>query len=572
MIQFERVLMTLVVRQYVHTTGPWIKIIDALHCRGSAQLHAAAQMRQLIEQLPHRGGAVPHGELVQTVQPVLQGLLMDFAQRTERLIHAALLPVVPQLQWLLPAQRPYPAHASMPLTLRASEAVAAPYFALPIYGAASELPAAELLLALIEKSLGSRTVKLYGHGNGYGCNEFIATHCIEIGEFTALLTQWRDLYVRHEGIVTQQKAVIQKQRKRRVAEKQQQQQQRRTAAAAAVAEGGGGGLSRQSSKLSFSTISSTNSLASAPSVWADVADASLTVEGIAIDTQNAADAAAEDDFDEAAADAAAEVTSVVSGATGNSTTTLAAATLYVLRKVNELLGIDVTCGTEECVQRYTRWLLSTKMMYQVTKPADHAFTAAQTFYRYIDPWEVKVLYDFTLHGERTRLGRNVYGSSSSMSAANVFSSPSRPGQQQQQQQPLSGSGGAAGGMRSVDSMLSLKDVSVNNSDSRSNLAAMMDAAHVTWHGSFTATVASIAKMQRYSSARGRRFLRRIEYEAEAAARQGASPAMQQLHLHEARQIFADWINIRAHEFVTLWDFLRFVLVLCEVSDCFCFER
>jgi len=63
---------------------------------------------------------------------------------------------------------------------------------------------------------------------------------------------------------------------------------------------------------------------------------------------------------------------------------------------------------KDCADLYISWLSGLKVITQVVKPPEHAFALPQTYYTYVDPWQVRVLLHFSLLDEKTKLGRNVY--------------------------------------------------------------------------------------------------------------------------------------------------------------------
>ena len=326
--------------------------------------------------------------------------LEAFVQRSEQVVHAALLPSLPSQQWLLPAQAPYPEHANMPLTPTAAAAMSPIYFRLPLYGSVDDLPLAERLLALVERALGPRAVRLPGHGHGYGGNEYLATHCFEMNDFTVLLTRWRDLFVQHESIVTQQRAAMR-------AQAQAQQVQARARQALSLAQplstrslqstlqqqqqqGQQGDVEGNSS----ATAAVLNvSVSSVDSVDGSVAPDDSSFRSVEGEPPEGGDSGGSEGWgDEALTmpyDDDVIETPVVSTHTANSSSTLSQGTYQLLQRINQLLQIDITCATKDCVQYYISWFYSHKMIYQITKPADHAFSSSHTFFRYIDPWEVR---------------------------------------------------------------------------------------------------------------------------------------------------------------------------------------
>eukprot|EP01034_Spumella_vulgaris_P032932 gene32932-40651_t len=77
--------------------------------------------------------------------------------------------------------------------------------------------------------------------------------------------------------------------------------------------------------------------------------------------------------------------------------------------------------SSEYTQKILNWLFSLNMLSQVTKLADNVFALPSTYVKYVDPWEARVLHDYSLASERVKLGRNTYGPCSTVtnSAANA---------------------------------------------------------------------------------------------------------------------------------------------------------
>ena len=73
-------------------------------------------------------------------------------------------------------------------------------------------------------------------------------------------------------------------------------------------------------------------------------------------------------------------------------------------------------STEDWAISYASWLQEARILYATIKPPDMAFQASATFYRYRDPWEVRVVSEakgggdsvVPAAGERFRLGRYFY--------------------------------------------------------------------------------------------------------------------------------------------------------------------
>ncbi len=64
----------------------------------------------------------------------------------------------------------------------------------------------------------------------------------------------------------------------------------------------------------------------------------------------------------------------------------------LLAAINAQLGIPATSVGAEYAQAIAAWLLSLGVVQQVTRLADHAFALPTTYYKYIDAWEVSIVW------------------------------------------------------------------------------------------------------------------------------------------------------------------------------------
>jgi hypothetical protein len=82
-------------------------------------------------------------------------------------------------------------------------------------------------------------------------------------------------------------------------------------------------------------------------------------------------------------------TAIVSQSTSTTDTTLSVAAYSTLRRVEALLQMDITCSAKDYIRRVIAWLSDElQLVYEVSKPGDYAFSAAQRFYCPRHPWEV----------------------------------------------------------------------------------------------------------------------------------------------------------------------------------------
>jgi hypothetical protein len=82
-------------------------------------------------------------------------------------------------------------------------------------------------------------------------------------------------------------------------------------------------------------------------------------------------------------------TTIVSHSTSTTDTTLSVAAYVTLKRVDALLHLDITCGAKDYVHRLVAWLSDElQLVYEITRPGDYAFSAAQRFYCPRHPWEV----------------------------------------------------------------------------------------------------------------------------------------------------------------------------------------
>eukprot|EP01038_Epipyxis_sp_PR26KG_P004640 gene4640-6521_t len=92
-----------------------------------------------------------------------------------------------------------------------------------------------------------------------------------------------------------------------------------------------------------------------------------------------------------------------------------------LQIINDIVEIEDTYTIKEYITHIIAWFIRLKIIVEVTKPAEYAFSSPQTYYRYLDPWEVRVMLENPAGNGRCRLGRHIYNSlSSSMQSSYLY--------------------------------------------------------------------------------------------------------------------------------------------------------
>lgn len=87
-------------------------------------------------------------------------------------------------------------------------------------------------------------------------------------------------------------------------------------------------------------------------------------------------------------------THIVSHKTLTTSSTLSWGAFAILKRINELLKIDLSCDKKEYLRRLIAWLSDElQLIYEVTKPGDYAFSAVRRYYCPHHPYEVS---SFTL--------------------------------------------------------------------------------------------------------------------------------------------------------------------------------
>jgi hypothetical protein len=158
-----------------------------------------------------------------------------------------------------------------------------------------------------------------------GTEHVVLPRCMPAEEVHRLLEAWRDLYIQHESQVTQRLAA------RRLAERANRANKNDAAASVLAA---GEDPSRTDSRTDYETP-------------------------------------------------------IVSHSTSTTDTTLSAAAYCTLKRVDALLHMDITCGAKDYLHRVIAWLSDElQLIYEITRPGDYAFSAAQRFYCPRHPWEV----------------------------------------------------------------------------------------------------------------------------------------------------------------------------------------
>ena len=68
----------------------------------------------------------------------------------------------------------------------------------------------------------------------------------------------------------------------------------------------------------------------------------------------------------------------------------------LFHSILKLLHIDVTLEPTELLHKVIYWFNHHKVLIEVTKPGELAFSIPQIFYHYNDVWEVNNIFDFSL--------------------------------------------------------------------------------------------------------------------------------------------------------------------------------
>lgn len=294
-------------------------------------------------------GSVPSGAFTKMVSR-----FRTHMEGAEQALHCALLPPLSLHAWYIPPLEHNIRPSATPPQL--TDAPAGPLLA---FTPEDELLVAEYLLAMLGQTTGSKSVKLTSPS---GAEHVTLFHCIVAEDLHKTVQQWRELYIQHESALTQRLAA------KRVAERLRINAADKTAAANVNVT-----TTVPAAASNLTADASPNPSASLESAVPTVAPTSPLV----LDTSESAPAAF--DYD----------TSTVGRNTHNTATTLSLTTYTVLKRVSESLKIDLTCATKEYLRRIIAWISDElQLVYEVTRPGEYAFSAAQRFYCPHHPWEV----------------------------------------------------------------------------------------------------------------------------------------------------------------------------------------
>lgn len=303
---------------------------------------------------------------------LLQAPIAHFLIKSEAIIQSLFMPPLPRLQHYVPTPYSYPEYD------RANEYFSGNY---PNAPNPEGTLLAESLLKLAIKVMSTKYVKFPGYGNGYGGAEHIIENCLEIGEFSILLTKWRMLSMKYktgegsegvdEGVTSGAGGVGGSFPKTGSAERLDT-----ISVTSGKASGGGsiaGGLGKTLSSTSLTKLSSniknkiTTQLHLPGSVGGSVGGHGNSSGGntpVAGGSNKPAVDAIYQDTTQQIVD--------------------------ILFRVNRYLQIPASCTTAYA-QTICSWLVQIGALHQVTKLADHAFALPTTYYKYIDPWEVSCM-------------------------------------------------------------------------------------------------------------------------------------------------------------------------------------
>lgn len=270
-------------------------------------------------------------------------LFTSYVESSEQALHCALFPPLSLHGWKIPSFEHH-MHSSAHFTEPSCPEVLT-------YAPEDELLVAEYLLSLVGQTVGVKRVKL---SSPTGTEYVVLYNCIPAEELHRTLQLWRELYVQHESALTQRLAA------KRVAD--------RLKAAAAV-------KAASSSSIATTTATGATSTTAAAAATGATTDVEPLQLGIADDDVETFD------YD----------TPTVGRNTHNTATTLSLATYAVLKRANCILKLDITCATKEVLRRLLAWLSDElQLVYEVTRPGEYAFSAAQRFYCPHHPWEVTI--------------------------------------------------------------------------------------------------------------------------------------------------------------------------------------
>ena len=216
------------------------------------------------------------------------------------------------------------------------------------YTPVDELLVAEHLLQHISTSIGTKNIRLTHNNNS---EHVMLPNCLNTDEVHHILQIFRELYIQHESIITQRIAT------KHFAER---------------------------AKNTTNTTSSTATNKTMPAALESEISKNMNIN-IVSEKLSSTD------------EISIYETPIVTRNSINTSNTLSPNTYNILKQIDIILCIDMTCNIKEYITKVIGWVSDDlQLLYEVTKPGDYAFSAVHRYYCPHHPWEVCILFSLLL--------------------------------------------------------------------------------------------------------------------------------------------------------------------------------
>lgn len=217
------------------------------------------------------------------------------------------------------------------------------------YTPVDELLVAEHLLQHISISIGIKNIRLTHNNNS---EHVMLPNCLNTDEVHHILQVFRELYIQHESIITQ-----------RIATKH---------------------FAERAKNTTTNTTSSTATNKAMPAALESEISKNVNIN-IVSEKLSSTD------------EISIYETPIVTRNSINTPNTLSPNTYNILKQIDIILCIDMTCTIKEYIAKVIGWVSDDlQLLYEVTKPGDYAFSAVHRYYCPHHPWEVCILFSLLL--------------------------------------------------------------------------------------------------------------------------------------------------------------------------------